>query len=70
LTFKGGYYGNFDSLPEHNYYQSIDGIRLTENTPPANAVPEPAALSLFSGAGLAMLLASRRRKQAKQDAQA
>jgi hypothetical protein len=33
--------------------------------PPSNNVPEPAALSLFSGAGLAMLLAGRRRKQAK-----
>jgi hypothetical protein len=52
-------------------YQSIDGIRLTEiSLPPPlpNNVPEPAALSLFSGAGLAMLLAGRRRKQAKQSA--
>jgi hypothetical protein len=50
-------------------YQSIDGIRLTDTVvPPANAVPEPAALSLFSGAGLAMLLAGRRRKQAQKAA--
>jgi hypothetical protein len=50
-----------------NSYQSIDGISLAElppiDPPPTNAVPEPAALSLFSGAGLAMLLAGRRRKQ-------
>jgi len=46
-------------------YQAIDGIRLTE-APAANAVPEPASLSLFAGAGLALLLAGRRRKLANQ----
>lgn len=59
----------FGGVESGYYYQSIDGIRLTDNSVvPPNAVPEPAALSLFSGAGLAMLLASRRRKQAKQAA--
>lgn len=60
----------FQSLLTTGYsYQSIDGIRLMETpvTPP-NAVPEPAMLSLFSGAGLALVLASRRRKQDKEAA--
>lgn len=42
-------------------YQSIDGIRLTQVQ--AIVVPEPGSLPLFAGAGAALVLGTRRRKQ-------
>jgi hypothetical protein len=50
-------------------YQSIDGIRLVDavaEEPEPTDVPEPASLSLFAGAGVALLVARRRRRQAKR----